>query len=132
MARRVGDDATLLDTFRDGGSALVDLADPEERLALDLEHASLAKKLGSRIERLRATNRLVLDNLELGRLDDAYEAMATSEEIAQSLGHAAYRWRAVAMRAAWAYLFAMSHRKEGRGSAAALAAARPMNGFGCA
>jgi tetratricopeptide (TPR) repeat protein len=98
MARRVGDREALLDTLRTGGSAMVDLGDVEERVALDREHATLAEELGNPVEALRGNQRSVMDYLELGRLDDAFRAMHACERIADELNHPAYRWRSVAMR----------------------------------
>lgn len=104
MARRVGDRAVLLDTLRNGGSALVDLADPEERLALDREHAALAEELANPREALLANVRSFMDFVQLGRLDDAYRVIHACELAAEELRHPAYRWRCVALhglRALW-------------------------------
>ena len=104
MARRLGDREALLDTLRNGGSAMVDLGDLEERIALDREHAALAEELGNAVEALRGNLRSIMDYLELGRLDDAYRAMRACERITEELDHPAYRWRPVAMhvlRATW-------------------------------
>ncbi|UCF45912.1 MAG: DUF2791 family P-loop domain-containing protein [Myxococcales bacterium] len=98
MARRVGDRDALLDTLRNGGSAMVDLGDLEERIALDREHAALAEELGNPVEALRGNLRSIMDYLELGRLDDAFRAMRACERITEELDHPAYRWRPIAMR----------------------------------
>jgi tetratricopeptide (TPR) repeat protein len=99
MARRLGDRETLLDALRNGGSAMVDLGDLEERLALDREHAALAEQLGNPVEALRGNLRSVMDYLELGRLDDAFRAMRACERITARLDHPAYRWRSTALQA---------------------------------
>jgi tetratricopeptide (TPR) repeat protein len=99
MARRLGDRVTLLDTLRNGGSAMVDLGDLEERLALDREHATLAEELDEPVEALRGNMRSIMDYLELGRLDDAYRAMRACERITERLDHPAYRWRSTALQA---------------------------------
>lgn len=98
MARGLGDRKALLDTLRNGGSAMVDLGDLDERISLDREHAALAEELGSPVEALRGNLRSIMDYLELGRLDDAYRAMHACARITESLNHPAYRWRVVALR----------------------------------
>lgn len=104
MARHLGDKEALLDTLRNGGSALVDLGDVEERLLLDREHAALADELSNPIEALRANMRSFMDFAQLGRLDDAFRTLHACERCADQLGHPAYRWRCRALRvlrAAW-------------------------------
>lgn len=104
MARRVGDKHALLDTLRNGGSAMVDLTDPEERLALDREHAALADELGNPSEALRANVRSFMDFAQLGRLDDAFRTLHACERAAERLRHPVYRWRCVSLhglRALW-------------------------------
>ena len=98
MARRLGDREALLDTLRNGGSAMVDLGDLEERIVLDREHAVLAEELGNPVEALRGNLRSIMDYLQLGRLDDAFRAMHACERITEDLNHPAYRWRPIALR----------------------------------
>jgi len=98
MARRTGDKQTLLDTLRDGGSAMVDLGDVEERLLLDREHAALAEELGNPIEGLRANMRSFMVFVQLGRLDDAFRTLHACERAADELDHPTYRWRCQALR----------------------------------
>ena len=98
MARRLGDREALLDTLRNGGSAMVDLGDLDERILLDREHAVLAEELGNPVEALRGNLRSIMDYLELGRLDDAFRAMHACERITEDLNHPAYRWRPIALR----------------------------------
>lgn len=98
MARRLGDGEALLDTLRNGGSSMVDLGDPEERIVIDREHAVLAEELGNPVEALRGHLRSIMDYLELGRLDDAFRAMRACERITEGLNHPAYRWRPIALR----------------------------------
>ena len=100
MARRVDDPQALLDTFRNGGSAFVDLGDPNERLALDAEHVALATRLGNRVETLRGTMRLVGDYWELGRMEEAHRAILSCDRVTERLGHGFYRWRSMALHAA--------------------------------
>ena len=99
MARRLDDPETLLDTLRNGGSAMVDLGDLEERIALDREHAVLAEELDNPVEALRGHMRSIMDYLELERLDDAFRTIRACERITEKLGHPAYTWRAVALQA---------------------------------
>ncbi|MEM8605494.1 MAG: AAA family ATPase [Myxococcota bacterium] len=97
MARRLEDKSALLDTLRNGGSAMVDLVDPAERLPLDREHAALADDLGSASEALRANVRSFMDFAQLGRLDDALRTLHACERAAESLKHPTYRWRCWAL-----------------------------------
>jgi tetratricopeptide (TPR) repeat protein len=104
MARRLDDPCTLLDTLRNGGSAMVDLGDLNERLALDRELAALAEELGNPVEALRGNLRAIMDYLALERLDDAFRVLRACERITQELDHPAYSWRPIAMtalRALW-------------------------------
>ncbi len=99
MARRLDSPETLMDTLRNGGSAMVDLGDVDERVVLDRELAVLAEELGNPVEALRGNLRSIMDFLALERLDDAYRAMRACERITEELQHPAYAWRPVAMRA---------------------------------
>jgi hypothetical protein len=104
MARRVRDPHSLLDTLRNGGSAMVDLGDLNERLLIDRELAILGEELDNPVEALRGHIRSVMDYLSLERLDDAFRAIHACERIAQQLGHPTYMWRSTALaalRALW-------------------------------
>ncbi len=104
MARRLDDPETLLDTLRNGGSAMVDLGDLNERLLIDRELAILGEELGDPAEALRGHLRSAMDYLSLARLSDAFRAMHACERLAESLSHPAYTWRSVALyalRALW-------------------------------
>ena len=82
-ARRLGDRRVLLETLHDGLSALMDVVDPRERRALNLEVEALALVENDRERLLRTHARLVIDHLALGELPeadariDAFEALAT-------------------------------------------------------
>jgi tetratricopeptide (TPR) repeat protein len=82
-ARRLGDRRGLLDTMFDGLSAMMDVVEPRERHALNLEVESLARAEGDRDRLLRTHARLALDHLALGEMPladariDAFEALAT-------------------------------------------------------
>lgn len=99
MARRIEDPETLLDTLRNGGSAMVDLGDLNERLLVDRELAMLGEELDNPVEALRGHLRSVMDYLSLDRLNDAFRAVHACERLTDRLGHPAYTWRAVALRA---------------------------------
>ena len=99
MARRVEDPETLLDTLRNGGSAMVDLGDLNERLLVDRELAMLGEELDNPVEALRGHLRSVMDYLSLDRLNDAFRAMHACERLTGRLGHPAYTWRSTALRA---------------------------------
>jgi tetratricopeptide (TPR) repeat protein len=99
MARRVGDERSLLETLRAGVAAMMDLAEPEERLPLNLEHVRLAEQLGEPTEAWRGYLRLALDRSELGELGRAGEALQHADRHASELGHPYYRWPIVALRA---------------------------------
>lgn len=99
MARRIEDSATLLDTLRNGGSAMVDLGDLNERLLVDRELAMLGEELDNPVEALRGHLRSVMDYLSLDRLNDAFRAIHACERLTDRLEHPAYTWRSVALRA---------------------------------
>ena len=99
MARRMSDERALLDTLRNGVSALMDLADPRERLALNQEHASLAERLGEPLDVLLAHGRIVFDAAELGESGSVAASIDTMERIVDELGLEQHRWRVTLMRA---------------------------------
>jgi hypothetical protein len=78
---------------------MMDLADPEERLVLNLEQVRLAEQLGEPTEAWRGYLRLALDRSELGELGLAGEALLLADRHAAELGHPYYRWPIVALRA---------------------------------
>jgi hypothetical protein len=99
-ARRLGDPRTLLEVLHDAISALMDMVDPVEQRAVNLEAERLALDLGDRERLLRTHGRLAFAHLALGELAladariDAFEALA--EELAAPwLGFRAPLLRAV-------------------------------------
>ncbi len=99
LARTSSNSSTLLDTLRFAISALMDLAQPAERAALNREYVQLAERLRQPLEALRGTMRLVFDHLELGdvaQVDACVEAVCL---ISEKLGHPFYSWRASSFRA---------------------------------
>jgi tetratricopeptide (TPR) repeat protein len=99
MARRLGDSGIWLETARYAVSAMMDLAKPSERLALNREYIQVAQQLGQRLEVLRGQMRLVFDCFELGDLVNAELAIVAIELLAHKLGHPFYAWRAHSFRA---------------------------------
>jgi hypothetical protein len=98
-ARRLGDRRGLLEAAYDGLGALMDIVDPVERRALNLEVEALAIAESDRDRLLRTKTRLAVDHLALGELAladaciDSFEALAT-EMRASWIG-----WRAPQFRA---------------------------------
>lgn len=102
LARDGCDDATQLYVFGAAISALIDLAEPAERLALNREHAELATRRRAPADAQRAHARLGIDLFELGEIEPARRALLRVEELARERPSAALEWRAAAARAAWA------------------------------
>jgi len=84
-ARRLGDRRVLLEALHDGVSALMDVVDPRQRRALNLEAEALATALGDRERLLRTHVRLIIDHLALGELLDADAHLAAFEALAREL-----------------------------------------------
>lgn len=99
MARRVGDRGALLDTIRSGCSALMDLADPAERLALNREHVVLAEELGQPYDAFRGHMRSVIDAIELGDFQTSEAEILACDRIARQTGLPHHRWPAASFRA---------------------------------
>ena len=91
-ARALGDEGVLLQTFRSANAALVDLAPPDERLALDREHASLAERRDDPVEAHRAWRRLHFDARELGDAALARGAIAQVVTLGDRLAIPHFRW----------------------------------------
>lgn len=81
IARELGDDDTLLAVLLAAGSALQDIADPQERSPLNHELLRLATHRGDRTLMLRARLRLAFDNLEAGDFAAADAEMRAYERI---------------------------------------------------
>lgn len=99
MARRLSDPQLWLQTARYAVSAMMDLARPSERLALNREYLQVAEQLGQRLEVLRGHMRLVFDCFELGDVGSAEASIRAVERLADALGHPFYTWRAFSFRA---------------------------------
>ena len=123
LARRVDDPRVLLDTITSASSALMDLAEPSERLALNREHVRLAEALRDPVSAFRGHLRVMVDALELGRITEIDRALAAAEALAGRTGLPHHRW---VVEAGYALRDTMSGRfgeAEHRLAAAAEAAA---------
>jgi hypothetical protein len=98
-ARQLGDGPTLLRTIRAGCSALMDIADPAERIVLNQEHVELARSLDEPIEELRGHMRVVIDAVELADLATADQAIAACDRIAAATSHPHYQWPVAGFKA---------------------------------
>src|SRR5690606_10637566 len=92
LARQATEEAgTLADphvlrvVLASAGSALVEYADPAERLEIDREMYALAVEAGDRDHAVRAQGRIVLDRLELGGVEAAREAVSTFARLADEI-----------------------------------------------
>jgi len=97
-ARRLGDPRVLLETMHDGLSALMDVVDPRERLALNLESEQLARGLGDRERLLRTHLRLAIDHLALGQFQAADGCIAALADLAAAMRAPWHSWRAPLLR----------------------------------
>ena len=98
-ARRLGDQATLLDALYDALAALMDIVHPRERQALNLEVERMATAVGDRERVLRTHGRLVIDHTELGELGAADARIAAFETLATELAAPWILWRAPLFKA---------------------------------
>jgi tetratricopeptide (TPR) repeat protein len=99
MARRLGDETTLLATVRSATSALMDFAHPSERKELNEEHIRLAEALHEPVEALRGMTRLVFDLVQVGDLASARSTVDAAARTADRLQHPYYRWRPALLQA---------------------------------
>lgn len=98
-ARRLGDRRGMLETTFDGLSAMMDVVDPRERRALNLEVETLAIAEGDRDRLLRTHARLSLDHLALGELSLADARIDALEQLAGQLRASWIAWRVPLFRA---------------------------------
>ena len=98
FARSTGDARTLLVTLRSAISALMDVGDPVERLALNREHVALAWSLGDLSDCMRGSMRTVVDAMELGESATMDQAIMQCEELAGRLVLPQYQWAAAVLR----------------------------------
>jgi AAA ATPase domain len=92
-ARRVGDRRLLLETLQTAMAAMMDVAPPRERLALNLETEQLALGCEDPDALLRVQGRLVVDHMGLGQFGDADARIATFEAMAKDQHAVWVGWR---------------------------------------
>lgn len=100
MARRSGEDETLLDVLHTAMAAMMDVVDPRKRRPLNEETRQLAERRGDTQKMLRAHARLVIDALELGDFAGALAHERAHAALAERRGREADRFRAAAFAAA--------------------------------
>jgi hypothetical protein len=98
-ARRLGDRRGLLETTFDGLSAMMDVVEPRQRRALNLEVEALAIAEGDRERLLRTHARLALDHWALGELPLADARIDAFEALAAELRASWISWRVPLFRA---------------------------------
>jgi tetratricopeptide (TPR) repeat protein len=99
LARTTGDERVIYDVLKSAISALMDFASADERMPLNRESETLARKFGDVPGEFRSTLRLMIDASELGdrqMFDDTVEAC---ERIAERIRLPHYLWRARCGRA---------------------------------
>ncbi|HWA73864.1 MAG TPA: AAA family ATPase [Polyangiaceae bacterium] len=99
LARTLNDDVTLRECLHMGGSALVDYAEPAERLSWDGELLRLSIEAGDVIACLRAHVRLVFDYLESGQPESADAQIVAHGKLADELGLPRHQWLTLMLRA---------------------------------
>src|SRR5262249_14859920 len=100
MARRLGDDDTLLFTLTAANFALMVFADPAERIALNQETLRLAAAARDKRLALRARLLSFSDCWEQGAAAEAEVHIREYDAIAREFPHGAFHWTLVAIRAA--------------------------------
>jgi hypothetical protein len=99
LARSLGDPETLRTVIHSAGAALVDYADPDERVAVDSEMLALATAAGDRAHVLSGRMRLVVDHFERGDFEAARAQIEALEREATVLGRVRDAWAAMMFRA---------------------------------
>jgi tetratricopeptide (TPR) repeat protein len=98
-ARRLRDDRALLDTLYPAIAALMDIVDPAETHALNLEAERLALAANDRERLLRTHIRLAIGHLGLGEVQACDSRLAAFEALAAELRAPWYAWWAGMLRA---------------------------------
>lgn len=104
LARRLGDDRTLLYVLHAAGSALVNVVEPDECIPLHRELARLAAARGDVATVLHARSRAFTDYLNGGDVAAADAELNAYEQAAVRLKQPRYHWPAALMRAARAQM----------------------------
>ena len=99
IARRLGDDGTLLDTLYAAVAALMDIVDWKEPRALNFEVERLALAANDRERLLRTQLRLAVCHLGLGEVEACDARMASFETLAAELRAPWYGWWAGMVKA---------------------------------
>ena len=99
IARRLGDEGALLDTLYTAIAALMDVVDPAETRALNLEAERLAMAANDRERLLRTNLRLVICHLGLGEIEACDARLAAFEAMAAELRAPWYAWWGGMLRA---------------------------------
>ncbi len=102
MARGLDDPETLLAAIRGGVSAMMDIAEPAERAALNREQVALAQALRQRADVFQGSARLLMDCLEMGDAVEARRALETCAAVADAVKVPHFAWRVAGYRAALA------------------------------
>ena len=97
-ARRLGDPAALVDTIYTALAALMDIVDPAETLALNLELEGLVLGGQDRERLLRTHIRLALCHLGMGEVEACDTRIASFEALAAELRAPWYAWWAGMLR----------------------------------
>jgi tetratricopeptide (TPR) repeat protein len=98
-ARRLGDQVALLDTVYMALAALMDIVDPAETLALNLEVERMALAVQDRERLLRTHLRLAIGHLGMGDIQACETRLASFEALATELRAPWYGWWAGMLRA---------------------------------
>jgi hypothetical protein len=100
MARRLGDDRTVLDVIAAALSALLPFASPHERKPLNEEALALATRCDEPLLAMRSHHRLVFDNGELGNVAEVHRHRQAYETYVDRLRLPRPRWHCAMFRAA--------------------------------
>ena len=99
MARTFESPEVLQRTLCSASSAMMDLGDPRERLAVNREHIALAERAGDLVESWRGHARAVFDAAEIGDFANAETLIDLVWDLAERMGLPHYRWLAAGLRA---------------------------------
>jgi tetratricopeptide (TPR) repeat protein len=99
LARGTGDERVVYDVLKSAISALMDFAPADERIPLNREFESLARRFGDAPGEFRSNLRLMIDASELGDRRMIDDTIDTCERIANRIGLPHYQWRVASARA---------------------------------
>lgn len=99
LARTSGDERVIYDVLQSAISALMDFAPADERVPLNREFESLARRFGDVPGEFRSNLRLMIDASELGDRRMIDQTIDACERIANRIGLPHYQWRAASARA---------------------------------